>query len=97
MGRGQPRHPVIGLDPDKLRAARLRKRWTQRQLAEHVGFSEDYINQLERSWATRNKGAKLETILLFAKALEMTPKELLRVDPNATPPEFTRHQLLTSA
>lgn len=89
MGRVQFYRSVMSLDPDKLRAARLSKHWTQRQLAERVGFSEDYINQLERSWATRNKGTNLETLLRFAQTLEIAPEELLLVAPNAAPPELT--------
>lgn len=68
---------ILRIDPDKLREARLRKQWTQREVARASGYSEDYISQLERAAITRNKGTRLGTILRLAQVLEIIPVDLL--------------------
>ncbi len=68
---------ALRIDPGKLRAARLKNKWVQRDLAHASGYSVDYISQLERGTITRNKGTKLETILRLAQALEVAPIDLL--------------------
>jgi len=68
------------LDPVRLREARQRKGWTQKELAVASGFSEDYISQLERASTTRNKGTKLTTMVKLARALDVPLEELLAPD-----------------
>ncbi len=88
----------IRIDPDRLREIRLRKQWTQRDLASASGFSEDYISQLERAPTTRNKGTRLETILKFAQALEVMPLDLLSYELiESLHASLIRRQLLESA
>lgn len=97
MERHRTNTPAIRIDPDKLRAYRLQRNWTQRELAEKTGFSEDYVSQLERAETTRNKGAKLETIIRFAQALDVFPDNLLAFPSNAGLTGLTRKQLLSYA
>lgn len=66
------------LDPDRLQEIRLRKSWTQKELAQASGFSEDYISQLERAATTHNRGTKLETIAKLASSLHVPIEALLR-------------------
>src|SRR5258706_10500 len=77
MGTIQTQRASFHLDPGRLRRYRLQKRWRQCDLAQAIGFSEDYISQLERAATTRNKGSRLDTIFRLAQALEIAPVELL--------------------
>lgn len=86
---------ILRIDPGKLREARLKKQWKQRDLARASGFSEDYISQLERAATTCNKGTRLETILRLAQALEVAPVELLPETLAASlQADMTRRELL---
>lgn len=89
---------VFRIDPEKLREARLRKSWTQRDLARASRFSEDYISQLERAATTHNKGTRFETLLRLAQALEIAPVDLLTENlSEALQVDMTRRELLDHA
>jgi len=88
----------IRVDPDRLREVRLRKQWTQQNLASASGFSEDYISQIERASTTRNKGARLETILKLSQALKVQPLDLLPYEfIELLDTDLTSRELLDSA
>jgi transcriptional regulator with XRE-family HTH domain len=57
----------------RLRAQREALGWTQAKLAERAGVSPNYIGVLERGL----KLPTLDTLVLLAKALDMSPAELL--------------------
>jgi transcriptional regulator with XRE-family HTH domain len=86
------------VDPDRLREVRLRKQWTQHDLALASGFSEDYISKIERAPMTRNKGTRLETILKLSQALEVLPLDLVSHEfIELLYADLTRRELLDSA
>src|SRR5258706_9861722 len=80
MGTIQTQRASFHLDPGRLRRYRLQKRWRQCDLAQAMGFSEDYISQLERAATTRNKGTRVETLVRLAKHLDVLPIDLLDED-----------------
>lgn len=57
----------------RLRAQREARGYTQAKLAERVGVSPNYLGVLERGV----KLPTLDTLILVAKALEVSPAELL--------------------
>lgn len=57
----------------RLRAQREALGWTQAKLAEKAGVTSNYIGVLERGL----KLPTLETLVVLAKALEMSPAALL--------------------
>lgn len=76
----RPQPTRFRLDPEQLRLFRRQRCWTQAELARRTGFSEDYIGQLERARKTANKGAKLETLVTLAKALQVSVEDLMESD-----------------
>lgn len=69
------------IDPAKLKALRLSKKWTRKQLADEAGqFDPSYINQLESF--PHNCGVDIATRL--AKALGCTIEDLTGTFPKTT-------------
>lgn len=69
----------------KLKAARLAKGWTQRDLAFYARLSEADISKLERGW---HKPFPAQAARL-AKALGLRPDELLEEVPDDARPDKT--------
>ena len=61
---------------DKIRAQRKKKRWSQEQLGELVGFSQSKISKIERG--ERGDWDSLSDLKLLAAALGVPIKELVR-------------------
>jgi transcriptional regulator with XRE-family HTH domain len=61
-----------------LHAARLQQKLTQEEVARAAGVSVSYISMLER----RERSPPLETLEALAKALRVSPLELLQVGGN---------------
>jgi len=59
--------------PDRLRYARKKRGWTQRQLAERAGMSNAYVSILERTGTPSAlwESPKVATIEKLAKALRV--------------------------
>lgn len=66
---GRQRAAGLALDIGaKVKAARVRRRWTQQRLGERVGLSSWRIGQIERG---RGAGASIELLCSLAAALEL--------------------------
>jgi transcriptional regulator with XRE-family HTH domain len=64
---------IVQLVAENLKAQRSKKKLTQETLAEKAGLSVSYISMLERGERT----PPLDTLELLAKALGVTPTQLL--------------------
>ncbi len=64
---------IVELVAENLKAQRLRKKLSQEALAAKAGLSVSYISMLERGERT----PPLDTLELLAKALGVTPTQLL--------------------
>ncbi len=60
----------------RVRQERTKRKLSQEQLAELAGVHRTYIGMVERA----EKNITLESIEKLAKALELTPDELIRAD-----------------
>ncbi len=58
----------------RLRAVRIAKLMTQKQLADAAGISENTVNRIER----QGMPAELRTVQKLAQALGVEPAELMR-------------------
>lgn len=61
------------IDPDKLRAARERRLWTQAELAARIGSAESTLVNIERG----KHQPRISTVRKLAEALEVDPAELV--------------------
>lgn len=85
----------VQIDRRRLREFRRERGLTQRRLADLAGFSEDYVSQIERG---QNKATKLETIIAFAHALQVSPERLVHTEfDEAGVTQLTRRELLRVA
>ena len=62
------------LDGNRIRALRLRKVWTQTELAERADLTESTVNRLERGL----QRAHIGTVRKLASALDVAPGEIVR-------------------
>jgi transcriptional regulator with XRE-family HTH domain len=58
----------------RLRALRLRKGWTQVELADYLGLDRGYISNIERG----QRNITLETVQIIAQGFGFTISQLLR-------------------
>ncbi len=75
---------------DQLRKLRLKKGWTQGELADAAGVSRQTINNIERGRTTGSRG---ENLARLAGALDTTMEELMGVDTPKAPAPQLREQL----
>ena len=61
---------------ERLRALRLKKGWTQEDLAEYADLAYRHVQRLEST--TNPPPAKIDTIEKLAKAFKMNPSKLLK-------------------
>ena len=59
----------------KLQKARLSKRITQSQIAEHIGMSTNHISAIERGVSK----ASVEVLIGYCKTLNMSASEILGI------------------
>ena len=62
----------------RVRALRAERGWSQEALAERAGIDRSYMGGVERG----DRNTSLEKIGLIAAALEVTPAELFRFNPD---------------
>ena len=72
--RKRPRSSQLKALGDRIRAIRQERGWSQEELAHRVGVDRTYQSDVERGM--RNFGVSL--IFEYAKALKVTPDDLLR-------------------
>lgn len=77
-------------DPNRIRELRLAKDWSQQALAELVGVSKVTISDLERG----KMQLTLDYMKRIAKALGVTPGELLSQDDNPLLPTGNERELV---
>jgi transcriptional regulator with XRE-family HTH domain len=58
----------------RLRALRVRKGWTQVELADYLGLDRGYISNIERG----QRNITLETVQIIARGFGFTISQLLR-------------------
>jgi transcriptional regulator with XRE-family HTH domain len=58
----------------RLRALRVRKGWTQVELADYLGLDRGYISNIERG----QRNITLETVQIIARGFGVTISQLLR-------------------
>lgn len=72
---------------ERIRAARLAKGWKQRELAAATELNQSYISAVENG---RVRDVATGQLLRFARALEVTPNELLNMNEGGLAGEPTR-------
>jgi transcriptional regulator with XRE-family HTH domain len=70
------RLPLRDVVSANIKALRLRRGYSQEELAERCGFHRTYVGSVERG----ERNITLSTLESFATALEVDPRELLKVD-----------------
>ncbi|MFZ0928871.1 MAG: helix-turn-helix transcriptional regulator [Syntrophobacteraceae bacterium] len=76
VSHAQVKSAILVKFGQRVRQERTRRGLSQEQLAELAGVHRTYIGMIERA----EKNITLESIEKLAKALDLTPEELLRAD-----------------
>ena len=73
MVKSKGKSPILVEFAKKVRLRRYELGLTQEQLAERANFHVNYIGGIERS----ERNVSIESLVTLAKALEISPKDLL--------------------
>jgi transcriptional regulator with XRE-family HTH domain len=76
VSHAQVKSAILVKFGQRVRQERTKRKLSQEQLAELAGVHRTYIGMIERA----EKNITLENIEKLAKALKLTPEELLRSD-----------------
>jgi transcriptional regulator with XRE-family HTH domain len=76
VSHAQVKSAILVKFGQRVRQERTRRKLSQERLAELAGVHRTYIGMIERA----EKNITLESIEKLAKALDLTPEELLRSD-----------------
>lgn len=61
-----------------IKEYRLKKNFTQKQLAKHINISQSYLSKLERNTTSAINGVSLGIILKLANALDVNISSIIK-------------------